>query len=172
LRASSTNFLRWKLKTREKTATPPASSGSTRTARSQATTLTYLYACIGAPAKTQRYVSKVMNELYNNTSSGYAGNEDCGQMSSWYVFGSMGFYPVNPVGGEYVLGAPLLEEAVVTLPKGKTFAVKAHRTSPDEIYVQSVTLNGKPHKEIFIRHEDIMRGGTLELKMGKKKGSF
>jgi predicted alpha-1,2-mannosidase len=134
--------------------------------------VTYLYACIGAPAKTQHYVMRVMNELYNNTSSGYAGNEDCGQMSAWYVFSSMGFYPVNPVGGDYVFGAPLLEEAVVTLPEGKTFTVKAPRKSPDEIYVQAVTLNGKPYSEIFIRHEDIMKGGTLEFKMGKKRGKF
>ncbi|MDR2814595.1 MAG: GH92 family glycosyl hydrolase [Prevotellaceae bacterium] len=129
--------------------------------------VTYLYACIGAPAKTQRYVSKALNELYNNTSSGYAGNEDCGQMSSWYVFSSMGFYPVNPIDGAYIFGSPLLEEAVIALPDGKTFTVKAPRKSPDEIYVQSVTLNGKPHSDIFIRHEDIMKGGTLEFKMGK-----
>jgi predicted alpha-1,2-mannosidase len=132
--------------------------------------VTYLYACIGAPQKTQRYVSRVLNELYNNTSSGYAGNEDCGQMSAWYVFSSLGFYPVNPVGGEYILGAPLLEEATITLPQGKTFTVKAPRKSPDELYVREVTLNGKPYREIFIRHEDIMSGGALEFKMGKKPG--
>jgi predicted alpha-1,2-mannosidase len=130
--------------------------------------VTYLYALAGAPAKTQYYVSKVLNELYDNSSSGYSGNEDCGQMSSWYVFGSMGFYPVNPVGGVYVFGSPLLEEAVITLPEGKTFTVKAPKKSPDEIYIQSVTLNGQPYRLRYIRHEDIMQGGTLEFKMGKK----
>ena len=91
-------------------------------------------------------------------------------MSAWYIFSSLGFYPVNPVGGEYILGAPLLEEATIILPQGKTFTVKAPRKSPDELYVREVTLNGKPYREIFIRHEDIMNGGALEFKMGKKPG--
>ena len=85
----------------------------------------YLYACAGEPWKTQKYVAYIMNELYNDSSSGYAGNDDCGEMSAWYVFGALGFYPVNPVSGEYVIGTPMLEEAVIQLPGRKSFTVKA-----------------------------------------------
>jgi len=85
----------------------------------------YLYACAGEPWKTQKYVAYIMNELYNDSSSGYAGNDDCGEMSAWYVFGALGFYPVNPVSGEYVIGTPMLEEAVIQLPGRKTFYGKS-----------------------------------------------
>ncbi|KAA6301222.1 MAG: hypothetical protein EZS26_002611 [Candidatus Ordinivivax streblomastigis] len=128
----------------------------------------YLYNYVGKPEKAQYYVSKVLNELYNNTSSGYSGNEDCGQMSSWYIFSSMGFYPVNPISGIYVLGSPLLEKAVISLPEGKKFTVKAPKTSAEDIYIQSVKLNGLPYNYTYIKHEDIMKGGLLEFKMGKK----
>lgn len=131
----------------------------------------YLYNYIGAPEKTQYYASKVMNELYNNTSSGYSGNEDCGQMSAWYIFSSMGFYPVNPATGIYVIGTPLLEQVVISLPGDKTFIVKAPKKSPKEIYIQSVTLNGATYDKTYIRHQDIMNGGTLEFKMGSKPSS-
>ena len=101
----------------------------------------YLYACAGEPWKTQKYVAYIMNELYNDSSSGYAGNDDCGEMSAWYVFGALGFYPVNPVSGEYVIGTPMLEEAVIQLPGRKTFTVKAPRKEDNEVYICSMKLN-------------------------------
>jgi predicted alpha-1,2-mannosidase len=134
--------------------------------------VTYLYNYVGAPQKTQYYVSKVMNELYNNTFSGYSGNEDCGQMSVWYIFSSMGFYPVNPVTGIYVFGSPLLEQAVISLPEGKTFTMKAPKKSDKDIYIQFVTLNGVKYDKTYIRHQDIMKGGILEFKMGSKPSKW
>ena len=134
--------------------------------------VTYLYNYVGKPEKTQYYVTKVLNELYNNSSSGYSGNEDCGQMSAWYIFSSMGFYPVNPATGVYDIGTPLLEEAVIQLPQGKTFTIKAPKKSSDEIYIQSVKLNGVKHESMFINHADIIKGGVLEFKMGKKPSKW
>jgi predicted alpha-1,2-mannosidase len=125
----------------------------------------YLYACAGEPWKTQKYVAHIMNELYNDSSSGYAGNDDCGEMSAWYVFGALGFYPVNPVSGEYVIGTPMLEKAVMNLPDGKTFTVKAPRKKGNEIYIRSMKLNGKKYAKNYITHQDIMNGGTLEFVM-------
>lgn len=125
----------------------------------------YLYACAGQPWKTQKYVAHIMNNLYNNTSSGYAGNDDCGEMSVWYIFGALGFYPVNPANGEYVIGTPMLEEATIRLSEGKTFTIKAPRKKGDEIYIRSMKLNGKKHTENFITHQDILNGGTLEFVM-------
>ena len=128
----------------------------------------YLYNYIGQREKTQRLVTRVLTELYNNSSSGYAGNEDCGQMSAWYIFSSMGFYPVNPANGVYDIGSPLLEEAVIQLPGGKTFTVKAPKKSPNDIYIQSVKLNGVTLTGSTINHADIMRGGVLEFKMSSR----
>jgi predicted alpha-1,2-mannosidase len=127
----------------------------------------YLYNYVGQPAKTQQYVSKILNELYNTSSSGYAGNDDCGEMSAWYVFSAMGFYPVNPVSGIYDFGLPLFEQVEIQLPNGNVFTVTAPRKSPEEIYIQSVKLNGKAYDKNYIRHSDIMKGGKLEFKMKK-----
>lgn len=128
----------------------------------------YLYNFAGQPWKTQKYVSHILNTLYNNTSSGYAGNDDCGQMSAWYVFSAMGFYPVNPADGRYIIGSPLLDECTLKLAGNKEFRIRTIRKSPEDIYIQSVTLNGKKHKDFFITHQDIMNGGTMVFKMGKK----
>lgn len=127
----------------------------------------YLYNFAGQPWKTQKYVSHILNTLYNNTSSGYAGNDDCGQMSAWYVFSAMGFYPVNPADGRYIIGSPLLDECTLKLAGNKDFHIRTIRKSPEDIYIQSVTLNGKKHKDFFITHQDIMNGGTMVFKMGK-----
>ena len=127
----------------------------------------YLYNYAGQPKKTQFYVSKIMNELYNTTSSGYAGNDDCGEMSSWYVFSALGFYPVNPANGLYDFGTPLVERAEIQLPGGKTFVISAPKKSPQDIYIKSVKLNGKSYSKQYISHEDILKGGILEFKMGK-----
>lgn len=132
----------------------------------------YLYNFAGQPWKTQKYVSHILNTLYNNTSSGYAGNDDCGQMSAWYVFSAMGFYPVNPADGRYIIGSPLLDECTLKLAGNKEFRIRTIRKSPEDIYIQSVTLNGKKHKDFFITHQDIMNGGTMVFKMGKKPSGW
>ena len=130
----------------------------------------YLYACAGEPWKTQKYVAYIMNELYNDSSSGYAGNDDCAEMSAWYVFGALGFYPVNPVSGEYVIGTPMLEEAVIQLPGRKTFTVKAPRKEGNEVYICSMKLNGEKYTKNYITHQDIMKGGILEFVMTASPG--
>jgi predicted alpha-1,2-mannosidase len=130
--------------------------------------IAYLYDYAGQPWKTQFYVSKIMNELYNNSSSGYSGNEDCGQMSSWYIFSSMGFYPVNPANGVYAIGAPVLQKAEMKLANGNTFNVTAKNTSAANCYIQSVKLNGKAYNKTYITQNDINNGGTLEFIMGSK----
>ena len=132
----------------------------------------YLYNFAGQPWKTQKYVSHILNTLYNNTSSGYAGNDDCGQKSAWYVFSAMGFYPVNPADGRYIIGSPLLDECTLKLAGNKEFRIRTIRKSPEDIYIQSVTLNGKKHKDFFITHQDIMNGGTMVFKMGKKPSGW
>lgn len=132
----------------------------------------YLYNFAGQPWKTQKYVSHILNTLYNNTSSGYAGNDDCGQMSAWYVFSAMGFYPVNPADGRYIIGSPLLDECTLKLAGNKEFHIRTIRKSPEDIYIQSVTLNGKKHEDFFITHQDIMNGGTMVFKMGKKPSGW
>jgi predicted alpha-1,2-mannosidase len=130
--------------------------------------VTYLYDYVGQPWKTQLYVSKVLRELYNNSFSGYSGNEDCGQMSSWYIFSAMGFYPVNPASGKYEIGSPVLKSATIHLANGKTFKMTAKNVSDQNFYIQSVKLNGKPYNKPYILHSDIEKGATLEFVMGDK----
>lgn len=128
----------------------------------------YLYNKVGQPAKTQQYAAKVMHELYRNTPDGLCGNEDCGQMSAWYVFSAMGFYPVDPVSGEYEIGTPLFPEMKLHLANGKTFTVLAPGVSKENIYIQSVKLDGKAYDKSHITHLQIMQGSTLEFVMGNK----
>ena len=130
----------------------------------------YLYNKVGEPWKTQRYVAQVLRELYRNSPDGICGNEDCGQMSAWYVFSAMGFYPVDPISGRYEIGSPLFAEARMRLGNGKTFTVLAPGASDENIYVQSARLNGQPYDKSYITHEQIMRGDTLELTMGSRPG--
>ena len=129
----------------------------------------YLFNKVGQPWKTQKYASEVMRELYKNTPAGLCGNEDCGQMSAWYVFSAMGFYPVNPISGQYEIGTPLFPEVQLHLDNGKTFTVKAPAVSKENIYIRSTKLNGKPYDKSYITHEQIMSGATLEFEMGKEK---
>jgi predicted alpha-1,2-mannosidase len=128
--------------------------------------IAYLYSYAGAPWKTQARVRAIMETMYRAAPDGLAGNEDCGQMSAWYVLSALGFYPVNPAEALYVIGSPLFEEAVIELADGATFTVRANGVSPENGYIQSATLNGRPFDRGFIRHEEIVRGGTLELVMG------
>lgn len=130
--------------------------------------ITYLYDYSGQPWKTQMYANRVMSELYNNSFSGYAGNEDCGQMSSWYIFSAMGFYPVNPASGVYALGSPILAKAEVNLGNGKVFTSVVKNPGKANIYIQSVKLNGKAYTKTYITQKDIATGSTIEFTMGPK----
>ncbi len=134
--------------------------------------VSYLFNKIGQPEKTQKYVTTIMNKLYTDQPDGLCGNEDCGQMSAWYVFSAMGFYPVNPVSGQYEIGSPLFPKTELHLANGKTFTVIAHNVNKENIYIQSVLLNGKAYDKSFITHEQIMSGATLELTMGNKPGNI
>lgn len=125
----------------------------------------YLYNYAGAERKAQYYANKVMTEQYKNRIDGYSGNEDCGQMSSWYILSAMGFYPVDPASGVYQFGSPQLRKADITLSNGKHFVITTNRKGKDDCYIKSVKLNGKRYKQNFILHEDIMKGGTLEFEM-------
>ena len=126
----------------------------------------YLYNYIGQPWKAQMRLGEIMHGLYRNAPHGLCGNEDCGQMSAWYVLSAMGFYPVNPVGGVYDLGTPMFPKVEMRLPGGKTFTILAEGVSPENVYVQSVKLDGKPLDRLTITHDMIVSGGTLQFVMG------
>jgi predicted alpha-1,2-mannosidase len=131
----------------------------------------YLYNKIKQPWKTQEYASKVMNELYLNAPNGICGNDDCGQMSAWFVFSSMGFYPVDPVSGKYEIGTPLFSEVKIHLNNGNTFVILAPNVSRKRFYVQAVRLNNVLYENSYITHDQIMNGDTLFFEMGDKPGS-
>jgi len=128
----------------------------------------YLYDLIGKPKKSQFYTNKIINTLYGSGPEGLCGNEDCGQMSAWYVFSAIGFYPVNPVDGRYYFGSPQFEAAAITLPNGKIFSVKANKVSPKNIYIQSIKLNGKDLGRYYITYDELQKGGELVFEMTDK----
>ena len=128
----------------------------------------YLYAWTSQPWKTQYWVREVMNKMYKNHIRGLGGNDDCGQMSAWYLFTAMGFYPVCPGTDQYVLGAPYVPYMKLALDNGKTMEIKAEGVSDTNRYVKSVLLNGKPYTKTYITHDDLMAGGTLEFVMSSK----
>ena len=132
----------------------------------------YLYNYVDEPWKTQKLIHQIDKEFYKAAPDGYIGNEDGGQMSAWYVFSAMGFYPVNPAGGIYIFGSPLLEEVEMNLENGNKFKITAHNLSEENIYIQSVKLNGKAYKNVWIKHEDIVKGGALEYVMGSKPSKW
>ena len=129
-----------------------------------------MYALAGRPERTQELIREIFDTQYKNKPDGLCGNDDCGQMSAWYMFSAMGFYPVNPVSGEYVIGTPMLEEAVIQLPDRKTFTVKAPRKEDNEVYICSMKLNGEKYTKNYITHQDIMKGGILEFVMTASPG--
>jgi predicted alpha-1,2-mannosidase len=129
---------------------------------------TYMYAYAGAQYKIADNVDYILNELYTDQPDGLSGNEDCGQMSAWYVLSSMGFYSVNPANGMYVFGRPLFDKVSIQLPENKVFNIETENNSKENIYIQSVTLNGKNHTKAFITHKEITKGGTLKFVMGNK----
>lgn len=124
----------------------------------------YLYDYAGQAWKTQYYVHRIMTDLYDNTPKGLCGNEDCGQMSAWYVFSALGFYPVNPAAQQYALGSPLVSHAVLHLPDGKRFVLSVqHAGAP---YIQSVKLNGQPYHAAILPYARLSKGGELDVVMG------
>lgn len=128
----------------------------------------YLYNYAGEPWKSQKWSREVMTKLYTSAPDGYCGDEDNGQTSAWFVFSAMGFYPVAPVVGEYVIGSPLFREASLTLEDGKVFTVKAIGNSPENVYIQSAKLNGKDFDFTYLTHKQITDGGELVFVMGDK----
>lgn len=128
----------------------------------------YLYNYVGKPYKTQKMVRQIMSDLYGAGPDGLCGNEDCGQMSAWFVFSSMGFYPVAPGSGDYILGSPLFEEVRIKLPYGRAFVVRAKDNNTANVYIQSATLNGLPYSRSFLSHEDLMQGGEMMFQMGSR----
>lgn len=128
----------------------------------------YMYAYAGQPWKTASVIRSVTDSLYTSKPDGLCGNEDLGQMSSWYVFSAMGFYPVNPANGNYVFGSPLIDHALIQLPGNKTFEVKVIDNSKENKFIQKAMLNGKPYTKAYLSHAAIVAGGQLVLYMGAK----
>lgn len=127
---------------------------------------TYLYAYVGEQWKTAQRVRYILDNMYSDNPDGYQGNEDCGQMSSWYILSSIGFYPVNPSNGVYVFGTPLFDRVGIDLPDGRKFTVRSKNAGKENAYIQSATLNSKPYTKSYITHADIMNGGELVFTMG------
>ncbi len=128
----------------------------------------YLYALLGQPWKTQKRVRQICSDLYSDQPDGYCGNEDCGQMSAWYLFSAAGFYPVRPGMPTYTLGSPLFDSVHFHFGEGRTLAVVARGNAPDKPYIQSVQLHGQPMDQAVLHHADLTKGGRLVLQMGAK----
>ena len=129
--------------------------------------IAYMYACAGYPDKTAEKVRQILTTLYHNGPDGLSGNEDVGQMSAWYVLSAMGLYQVEPAGGRYVFGSPLMDKAVLRVEEGRTFTILARNNRPGNYRIKSARLNGKPYNLYYINHSDIMAGGILEFDMGE-----
>lgn len=128
----------------------------------------YLYVFAGAPWKTQERIHQIVNTMYLNTTDGLCGNDDCGQMSAWYIFSALGFYPFCPGSNEYIIGSPSVPNATIKLENGKEFTIVATNLSDKNIYVQQIKLNNQVYNNYVLSHQDIMNGGTLEFVMGAK----
>ena len=126
----------------------------------------HFYNYAGVPHRTQELVDQVLTTLYHNNPDGLSGNEDCGQMSAWYILNSMGFYQVAPGNPVYSIGRPLFNQATINLTNGKKFVIKAENNSPTNKYVQEITLNGNKLTQPFFSHTQLMNGGELVLVMG------
>ncbi len=130
--------------------------------------IAYMFNHANQPWRTQYWARHIMDTQYNTTPNGLSGNEDCGQMSAWYVLSSIGLYPMNPASGEYEIGSPIFEKSTIKLPENKTFMIEAEYVSHTNFYIQSATLNGKPFTKTTLSHQDILKGGTLHFVMGNK----
>ena len=128
--------------------------------------LAYLYTYLGQAWKTQELARQILHEQYRPAPDGLSGNEDCGQMSAWYLLSAMGFYPVNPADGNFVFGSPLFESVTIHLENGQTFTVRAEGQSPDHPYIQAVKRNDAPYGLTYITYEEIMQGGALTFVLG------
>lgn len=126
----------------------------------------YMFRMAGNPDRTAEIVRRIMTEMYHTGKDGLCGNEDCGQMSAWYVFSAMGLYPFNPAEGKYVFGSPMLDKVVINLPGNKKFIIKAENNSPQNIYIRSISLNGEIIDRNYISHDELMSGGVLVFTMG------
>jgi predicted alpha-1,2-mannosidase len=126
----------------------------------------YLYNYVGIPWKTQYRVREVLDKLYNYTPDGYCGDEDNGQTSAWYVFSSLGFYPVTPGTDQYVFGSPLFNKVTLNFDNGKRLVIEAPENSKENIYVKGIKLNGKTVDRNYIKHSELNKGGKLVFKMG------
>ena len=127
--------------------------------------IAYLYNYAGVPSKTQERIPEILKSMYKNSPDGLSGNDDCGQMSAWYIFSSMGFYPVNPAEQIYVIGAPSFERISINLRSGKVFIIDTKNISEKNKYIQSVLLNGKPLERSYLYHSEIINGGSLIFEM-------
>jgi predicted alpha-1,2-mannosidase len=136
--------------------------------------MAYLYNYVGKPWKTQELIHKICKEFYTNSPDGLIGNEDCGQMSAWFVLSAMGFYPVCPGNGEYVLATPLFDEVTINLENGKKFVIRQNLKvkSQNGLYVASTKLNGKPSNQSYLLHSEIMKGGSLEFSLAGETNNF
>jgi predicted alpha-1,2-mannosidase len=130
--------------------------------------IAYMYNYIGQPWKTQELVHKIMKEQYPNSPEGISGNEDMGQMSAWYVVSALGFYPVNPTDGNFIIGTPMFDKVTIKLEDNKTFVITAKGVSDTNYYIQSAKLNGKELNRNYFTYKELMQGGTLEFVMGDK----
>lgn len=132
--------------------------------------IAYLYNYIGKPEKTREKIGEIIDQMYSDTPAGLCGNEDCGQMSAWFIFSALGFYPVNPASGVYDLGVPLFEQVEIDLPGINTFVIQKKNNGPEDIYVKSITLNGEELPGLTITHQQIMEGGLLVFEMTDEPG--
>ena len=128
--------------------------------------MAYLYNYVGKPWKAQKVLAQIMNELYHDQPDGLSGNEDCGQMSAWYVLSSLGFYPVTPGSNDYIIGTPVFEEVNFKLPNGKTLNIKSENFNKNNIYVQNINVNGSDHAKSYFTHEELLEGGEIIFEMG------
>ncbi|MDR0546672.1 MAG: GH92 family glycosyl hydrolase [Dysgonamonadaceae bacterium] len=132
----------------------------------------YMYPYVGQPEKTAGKVRQVLSQLYSGQADGLSGNEDVGQMSAWYILSALGFYQVEPAGGKYIFGSPLVDEALIQIGNGKTFRIIVKNNSKDNIYIQKMLLNGQPYDNYFIDYKDIMQGGTLLIYLSSDNNNF
>ena len=130
--------------------------------------ITYLYDYTSQAWKTQKYVRETMKSQYSAAPDGLAGNDDAGQMSAWYIFSALGFYPVCPGTNEYAIGSPSFKKAVIHLPSGQDFTILAPNTSDENIYIKKAKINGREYNGNFIKQEDITNGATIEFEMTNK----
>lgn len=128
----------------------------------------YLYAYCGAHYKTQMRVKQIRDTLYHNAYDGLSGNEDCGQMSAWYLMSAIGFYPVDPASGVYVLGLPMFDEVTLDLGQGKQFVVKAENLAAEMPFIHAVFVNGELYNKSYLPHSTIVAGGELKFIMGRE----